>query len=166
MKLLDGKKALITGGSSGIGTATVEVFAREGADVAFTYRKNKEGADALLARLKEGGHKGVAIRADVADFAKSQSVVDEAREALGGLDILVNNAGANWDKVIWKMDEEMWDTVIATDLKGVFNYIRAVAPQFKAQDKKEELSLAQSSMSRCSKASPRVKCASASVGLS
>jgi 3-oxoacyl-[acyl-carrier protein] reductase len=133
MRLLEGKSALVTGGSSGIGAATAEVLAREGANVAFTYRRNAEGAARTLERVEAQGVKGLMLQADVADFARAAEVVAEVQEAFGGLDILVNNAGANWDKVIWKMTEEMWDHVLATDLKGVFNYIRAVAPIFRAQ---------------------------------
>lgn len=128
---LEGKVALITGGSSGIGTATTQVFAREGAKVAFIYRKNKEGAMANLAKLESMGAFARAYQADVADFARAHEVVNEVKEEFGTIDILVNNAGANWDSVIWKMTEEIWDSVMGTDLKGVFNYIRAVVPIFR-----------------------------------
>ena len=130
---LEGKVALITGGSSGIGTATTQVFAREGAKVAFTYRKNQEGADANLAALKAMGCDARAYKADAADFGRAQEVIDDICEHFGTIDILVSNAGANWDSVIWKMTEEIWDSVVATDLKGVFNYIRAVVPVFRAK---------------------------------
>lgn len=129
--LLEGKIALVTGGSSGIGTATVLTLAREGARVAFTYCRNKAGADKALAELQSMGAEGQAYQADVADFVRTQAVLDEVSHTFGTLDILVNNAGANQDKVIWKMTEAMWDEVIATDLKGVFNYIRSAAPLFK-----------------------------------
>lgn len=132
-RLLEGKKALITGGSSGIGRATVEVMAREGASVVFTFRHNQSGADAVLAGLRDLGGTGLAIQADVADSGRAQAVVDEAIEAMGGLDILVNNAGTNRDAVVWKMTEEAWDEVIAADLKGVFNYVRAAVPLFRKQ---------------------------------
>jgi len=131
MKLLSGKTAIITGASSGIGTAAARVFAREGANVALTYRKNEEGAQAALAAVEEQGVKGKVYQADVADFARAHEIVADAIDSFGGLDILVANAGSNWDGVIWKMTEEQWDAVIATDLKGVFNYCRAVAPLFK-----------------------------------
>ncbi len=124
-KLLDGKVALITGGSSGIGTAAVRQFAGEGARVAFTYRSGLKAAEELTAEL------GPAVRAyhaEMSDFARSQEVVQEVLGDFGTLDVLVNNAGANQDKVIWKMTEEAWDDVIATDLKGVFNYTRGAVP--------------------------------------
>ena len=126
--LLKGKIALVTGGSSGIGTAIVKILAREGAQVAFTYRRNKQGADDLLAELKTMGVKAQAFHADMADFARAQEIVDSVCQAFGTLDILVNNAGQNQDSVIWKMTETQWDEVIATDLKGVFNYVHAVVP--------------------------------------
>jgi len=131
MKLLNGKTALVTGGSSGIGTAAALCLAREGANVAVTYRKNEEGAKAVVARCEERGVKAKAYHADMADFSRANEIVEDVVATFGGLDILVNNAGSNWDGVIWKMTEEQWDHVIATDLKGVFNYTRAVAPLFK-----------------------------------
>lgn len=131
MNSLEGKVALVTGGSSGIGSATVRVLAREGAKLAFTYRKNKEGADALVGELEGKGQTAKSIQCEVSDFARAQEVVDEVSQDFGTLDILVNNAGSNQDKVIWKMTEEAWDEVVATDLKGTFNYIRAVAPLLK-----------------------------------
>ena len=131
IKTLDGKIALVTGGSSGIGTAIVQSFAQAGAHVAFTYHSNKEGAEAVLAEIEAMGVKGAYFQADMADFAKAQEVVDQVTEKFGTLDILVNNAGANQDKVVWKMTESMWDEVIDTDLKGVFNYIRAASPNFR-----------------------------------
>jgi 3-oxoacyl-[acyl-carrier protein] reductase len=131
IKTLDGKIALVTGGSSGIGTAIVQSFAQAGVHVAFTYHSNKEGAEAVLAEIEAMGVKGAYFQADMADFAKAQEVVDQVNEKFGTLDILVNNAGANQDKVVWKMTETMWDEVIDTDLKGVFNYIRAASPNFR-----------------------------------
>ncbi len=131
--LLEGKKALVTGGSSGIGRATVELMTREGATVAFTFRRNRGGADAVLAGLEEGGRSGFALQVDAADSGRVREVVEEAVERLGGLDILVNNAGTNRDAVVWKMTEEAWDEVIAADLKGVFNFVRAAVPLFREQ---------------------------------
>lgn len=128
-----GKVALVTGGSSGIGTSIVQTFARAGIHVAFTYHSNKEGAKTVLSEIESMGVKGAFFQADVADFPRAQEVVDNVLETFGTLDILINNAGANQDKVIWKMTENMWDEVIATDLKGVFNYIRAATPILRAK---------------------------------
>ncbi len=132
-KTLEGKTALVTGGSSGIGTAIVKSFAQAGAHVAFTYHSNKEGAESVLSEIKAMGVKGAYFQADMADFEKAQNVVDQVIEQFDTLDILVNNAGANQDKVVWKMTESMWDEVIDTDLKGVFNYIRAASPIFRGK---------------------------------
>lgn len=131
--LLAGKSAVVTGGSSGIGTAIVRSFAREGANVLFTYHGNKTGAEALINELSNGQNNIQTLQADMADFSRAHAVIDQAHDSFEKIDILVNNAGANHDKVIWKMTEEIWDEVIATDLKGVFNYIRAASPHFKEQ---------------------------------
>ncbi|MBL7033790.1 MAG: SDR family oxidoreductase [Candidatus Delongbacteria bacterium] len=131
--LLEGKVALITGGSSGIGTAAVQLFAGEGARVAFTYRSNREAAEKLVAELTGQGAEVRAYHADMADFNRAGEVVEAVCQELGPLEILVNNAGANQDKVIWKMTEESWDEVIATDLKGVFNFTRFAAPVMREQ---------------------------------
>ncbi len=132
-KTLEGKIALVTGGSSGIGTAIVKSFAQAGAHVAFTYHNNKAGAESVLSEIEAMGVKGTYYQADMADFEKAQNVVDQVMEKFDTLDILVNNAGANQDKVVWKMTESMWDEVIDTDLKGVFNYIRAASPIFRGK---------------------------------
>ena len=123
----------MTGGSSGIGTAVVETLARDGASVAFTYWRDadRDDAEAIVARLSSTGGRVVALPADVTVFSRAPEVVAETIRSLGALDILVANAGINRDGVIWKMTEAAWDDVIATDLKGVFSYVRAVAPVFK-----------------------------------
>jgi len=131
---LAGKAALVTGGSLGIGTAIVRDLAGAGADVAFTYRSHAEEAQALAHEVEVLGRRGLPLEADVASFDRAQQVVAEVLQSLGRLDILVNNAGMNWDGVIWKMTEEQWDRVISVDLKGTFNYIRAVANHFKEQN--------------------------------
>ncbi len=130
-KILEGMVALVTGGSSGIGTAIVKNMAGEGANVVFTYHSNEEGAKAVLSEIEAIGVKGGYFQADMADFCRAQEIIDNVISMFGTLDILVNNAGANQDKVIWKMTESMWDEVIDTDLKGVFNYIRAATPTFR-----------------------------------
>jgi len=133
MALLDGKVALVTGGSRGIGAAIVRCLAREGADVAFTYRSNEEAAKALVKELDAGGRSVRAFQAQVSDLQRAKEVVAAVQETFGTLDILVSNAGVNRDAVIWKMEEEAWDEVIETDLKGTFNYIRSVAPVFRGK---------------------------------
>jgi 3-oxoacyl-[acyl-carrier protein] reductase len=133
MELL-GKVAIVTGGSLGIGRAIALDLAANGADVAINYRRHDAEAREVVAEIERMGRRGLVVQADVSDFAAAQRMVDTVLAKLGRLDILVNNAGINWDGVVWKMTEEQWDAVIATDLKGCFNYIRAVAPIFKAQN--------------------------------
>jgi len=130
---LKGKVALVTGGSLGIGTAISLDLAQNGADVALTYRRHGEEAKAIAEQIKAMGRKAKECKVDVSDFGEVQNLVNQILEEFGRLDILVNNAGMNWDGVIWKMTEEQWDAVINVDLKGTFNFIRAVAPIFKEQ---------------------------------
>ena len=130
---LEGKKAIVTGGSLGIGAAIARELARQGADVAINYRRHDTEAKQVVADIEASGRKGLAVKADVASFADAQGMVAEVIEKFGGLDILVNNAGINRDSVIWKMTEEQWDQVIDTNLKGYFNYIRAAVERFKEQ---------------------------------
>ena len=130
---LEGKVALITGGSMGIGTAISLDLAQNGADVALTYRKHEEEAQAVVDKIEAMGRKAQKYKIDVSDFEAAQELVTQVIEEFGHLNILVNNAGMNWDGVVWKMKEEQWDAVINVDLKGTFNFIRAAAPIFKEQ---------------------------------
>ena len=130
---LEGKVALVTGGSLGIGTAISLDLGQNGADVALTYRKHKEEAEAIVKDIQAMERRSQAYQVDISDFGEAQKLVDRVVEEFGSLDILVNNAGMNWDGVIWKMTEEQWDKVINVDLKGTFNFIRAAAPIFKEQ---------------------------------
>jgi len=130
---LEGKKAIVTGGSLGIGTAIAKELARQGADVAINYRKHDTEANQLVTEIEAMGRKGLAVKADVANFDDAQRMVDTVKETFGGLHILVNNAGINWDGVIWKMTEEQWDKVLEVNLKGYFNYTRAAVPIFREQ---------------------------------
>lgn len=133
MTALEGRKAIVTGGSLGIGAAIARELARQGANVAINYRRHDDEAKQVVTDIEATGRKGLAVKADVVSFADAQRMVAEVVEKFGGLDILVNNAGINRDGVIWKMTEEQWDQVIETNLKGYFNYIRAVAGIFKEQ---------------------------------
>lgn len=128
---LKGRKALVTGGSMGIGRASVLVLSGYGADVAFTYRKHEAEAKAIASEVEKAGRRALAIKADVGSFEDAQRTVDEVNETWGGFDALVNNAGMNWDGVLWKMTEEQWDSVIEVNLKGYFNFLRAAVPHFK-----------------------------------
>ena len=133
MMALEGKKAIVTGGSLGIGAAIARELARSGADVAINYRKHDAEAKQVVADIEAMGRRGLALKADVSNFADAQRMVAQVVETFGGLDILINNAGINRDGVIWKMTEEQWDQVIEVNLKGYFNYIRAVVGTFKEQ---------------------------------
>lgn len=128
---LQGKTALVTGGSMGIGTAISLDLAKNGADVALTYRKHGDEARSIAEQIRAMGRKANAYQVDVSNFDDAQRLVQEVVEEFGRLDILVNNAGMNWDGVVWKMSEEQWDRVINVDLKGTFNFIRAVSPLFR-----------------------------------
>lgn len=131
--LLEGKNAIVTGGSRGIGTAICLDLAANGANVALNYRKSASEAEHVVEKIRKMGRKALAIQADVSSFHDAQEMVRRVIEEFGSLEILVNNAGINWDGVIWKMTEEQWDAVINVDLKGTFNYCRAVAPIFREQ---------------------------------
>ena len=131
--LLEGKNAIVTGGSQGIGAALAQELAREGANVCLTYRKHEEEAQKYAEEIRGLGRKAVAVKCDIASFKDATATVQAAIEAFGSLQILVNNAGMNWDGVSWKMTEEQWDRVIEVNLKGYFNFIRHTAPIFKEQ---------------------------------
>lgn len=130
---LEGKVALVTGGSMGIGTAISLDLAKNGANVALTFRSHEAEALAIAEKIKEMGRAAKAYKIDVSGFDAVQNLVDEVVKEFDHLDILINNAGMNWDGVVWKMTEEQWDKVIDVDLKGTFNFIRAVAPKFREQ---------------------------------
>ena len=131
--LLEGKNAIVTGGSQGIGAAIAQDLAREGANVCLTYRKHEEEAQKYAEKIRGLGRKALAVKCDIASFKDAAATVQAAIEAFGSLQVLVNNAGMNWDGVSWKMTEEQWDRVIEVNLKGYFNFIRHTAPIFKEQ---------------------------------
>ncbi len=130
---LEGKNAIVTGGSQGIGTATSLELAREGANICLTYRKHESEAMAVQGEIEAMGRKALALKCDISSFAEAEEVVKSTLDAFGGVDILVNNAGMNWDGVSWKMSEEQWDRVLEVNLKGYFNFVRHVAPHLKSQ---------------------------------
>lgn len=128
---LKGAKAYVTGGSRGIGRAVVLELARCGADIAFVHREDAAMALATARKVGGLGRRCVVFDSQVADSRAAARCVTEAAGKLGGLDILVNNAGITADAVLWKMTDEQWDRVLAVNLKGCFNHIRAVAPIFR-----------------------------------
>ncbi len=130
---LKDKTAIVTGGSLGIGAGIAVKLAACGANVAVNYRKHREEAELVAEHVRQHGGKALVYKADISSFADAAAMVEKVLEVFGGIDILVNNAGINWDGVIWKMTEEQWDTVVNINLKGYFNFIRAVAPLFREQ---------------------------------
>src|SRR5690242_10917674 len=109
---LQGKVALVTGGSRGIGRAIALKLAALGATVVINYNKNAEEAEAVLKAVREAGSDGMAVQADVSVSADAQRLIDETVKAYKRLDILVNNAGITRDKLLMQMNEEAWDAVI------------------------------------------------------
>lgn len=126
MKLLEGKTALITGASKGIGRAIAERFAAEGANIAFTYLSSVEKGEALEKELSGAGTKVKGYRSDASDFAAAQELIDHVVTDFGIIDILVNNAGITRDNLLLRIGEEDWDRVINVNLKSCFNTVKAV----------------------------------------
>ncbi len=126
MKLLDGKSAIVTGGTRGIGRGIVKTFAEHGANVAFTYMSSEEKAKALTEELEALGVKALPMRSDAADYASAEKLVAATNEAFGTVDIVVNNAGITRDGLLMRMTEEQWDIVVNTNMKSVFNLTKAV----------------------------------------
>jgi 3-oxoacyl-[acyl-carrier protein] reductase len=124
---LQGKVALVTGGSRGIGRAIVKAFAAEGAKVAVVFRGSKEAADALIQEVREAGGTALAVQTDVTDSAVVQRCVETVEKELGPVEILVNNAGVIHDDLFVRMEPESWQTVLQTNLGGTYNFCRAVA---------------------------------------
>jgi 3-oxoacyl-[acyl-carrier protein] reductase len=131
---LDGKVALVTGGSRGIGKAIGLRLARQGADVAFTYRGNAAAAEATVGELEGLGRRAMAVQADAADGASAEAAVKAVLDAFGKVDILVNNAGITRDDLIMRMSSEAWNDVIDTNLSGAFWMTKAITrPMLKAR---------------------------------
>jgi 3-oxoacyl-[acyl-carrier protein] reductase len=133
MKLLAGKTALITGASKGIGRAIAMLYAEHGANVAFTYLSSVEQGKALEAELSAKGGKAQGYRSDASDFAQAEKLVSDVISDFGSLDILINNAGITQDTLLLRMSEEMWDKVIAVNLKSCFNTVKAATKQMMKQ---------------------------------
>jgi 3-oxoacyl-[acyl-carrier protein] reductase len=121
MTEFDGRVAVVTGGSRGIGRAIVKELASRGCKVAFSYSKNRELADKLVEEVASGGGQARAFAADVVDARAADDLVKTVKSDFGSLDYLVNNAGITRDKLIMMMSEEDWNAVINTNLTGVFN---------------------------------------------
>jgi glucose 1-dehydrogenase len=124
--LLAGKVAAVTGGDQGIGRAIAERLAQDGADVAICYRKNKKGADEVVAAIAATKRRAAAFQADVGIVADGQRFIAEAVAALGKVDILINNAGLEKRADFWDVTEEDFDAVLNVNLKGMFFVTQAV----------------------------------------
>lgn len=126
MKLLEGKIAIITGASRGIGSGIAKVFAQNGANVAFTYSSSAESALTLENELNALGIKSKGYKSNAADFNEAQKLVDDVMADFGNIDILINNAGITKDNLLMRMSEEDFDAVMNINLKSVFNMTKAV----------------------------------------
>jgi len=135
MGILEGKRVLVTGGSRGIGAATVRTAMDEGAEVAFTFHRNSQAAEELARRMAERHprQRCVALPADVADADEMRSVVAEITNELGRIDILVNNAGVVLDAAFGRMRRDQWDEVMATNLGSMFNVTQPLVVQLVKQ---------------------------------
>jgi 3-oxoacyl-[acyl-carrier protein] reductase len=126
MKLLEGKTAIITGASRGIGKGIAQVFAQHGANVAFTYSSSEAAANELELELNALGIKAKGYKSNAADFEQSATLAKDVLEEFGSIDILVNNAGITKDNLLMRMAEEDFDKVIEVNLKSIFNMTKAV----------------------------------------
>ena len=126
MKLLEGKIALITGASRGIGRGIAKAFAAQGASVAFTYLSSVEKGQALEAELAAEGVQAKGYRSDASDFDQAQELADQVVKDFGRIDILINNAGITRDGLLMRMGKDQWDAVIKANLDSVFNLTKGV----------------------------------------
>ncbi len=126
MKLLENKTALITGATRGIGKGIAETFAKQGANVAFTFSSSVEAATALENELKSYGVKAKGYQSNAANYDAAQELAKNVIEEFGGIDVLINNAGITKDNLLMRMSEEDFDKVIEVNLKSVFNLTKAV----------------------------------------
>jgi 3-oxoacyl-[acyl-carrier protein] reductase len=136
MRLAD-KVALITGGGTGMGRATALMFAREGASVAVNYSRSRDEAEEVVAQIRGGGRKAIAIQADVANEAEVAAMVRRVQEEFGRLDALINNAGWTQRVAHDKLDDltdEIWNKTLDVNLRGVFYCTRAAAPLLRKQE--------------------------------
>jgi len=125
-KQFEGRSAIVTGGTRGIGRAIVLELARRGANVAFNYSKSGDEAEKLKAEIEAAGAKALAAQCDVASTEAAAEFVKQVVAEFGSLDLLINNAGITRDQLIMRMKEDDWDAVIDTNLKGAWNFSKAV----------------------------------------
>lgn len=130
---LDGRIALVTGGSRGIGRAIAVTLAAEGAAVGVNYRSGEAQAQEVVREIEAAGGRAAAIPGDVADFDQAQAIVQQTIDRLGGLHILINNAGISKDSLVFNMQPEDWLNVMKVNFGGVFNCTKAVMSHFMGQ---------------------------------
>ncbi|MCP9768183.1 3-oxoacyl-[acyl-carrier-protein] reductase [Lacihabitans sp. LS3-19] len=131
---VDNKTVLITGASRGIGKAIAEVFAKNGANVAFTYLSSIEKGQALETELSQYGTKVKGYRSDASDYTAADQLITDVVADFGSLDVLINNAGVTRDTLLMRMSEEQWDDVLRINLKSVFNLTKAATkPMMRAK---------------------------------
>ncbi len=133
MKLLEGKTAIITGASRGIGKGIALVFAQHGCNLAFTYSSSVEAAQTLEAELKAYGITAKGYQSNAASYDQAHQLVEDVLKDFDGLDILINNAGITKDNLLMRMAEKDFDQVIEVNLKSVFNMSKAVQRTFLKQ---------------------------------
>jgi len=125
---LDGRLALITGGSRGIGRTIAVDLARRGADVAFSYLRNEEAAQETVGLVEAEGRRGVAIRSRIDSAERCAALVNEAAEALGGLDLLVSNAASGVIRPALEVSEKHWDWTLNTNARAIVFLAQAATP--------------------------------------
>lgn len=131
MKKLEGKVALVTGSSGGIGQAIAVHLAEQGADVVIDYRSHPEGAEETLSKVEAAGSKGLTIKADLSVISDIRQLIDQGIQYFGKLDILVNNAGIDGRNAdFWNITEADYDAVINLNLKGTFFATQAIVQHF------------------------------------
>ncbi|MEK4761580.1 3-oxoacyl-[acyl-carrier-protein] reductase [Viridibacillus sp. FSL E2-0187] len=133
MKKLEGKTAVVTGASRGIGRAIALILAEQGARVVVNYSGSQSKAEEVVAEITENGGEAIAVQANVADADEVTALMKAATDTFGSLDILVNNAGITRDNLLMRMKEQDWDDVMNTNLKGVFLCTKAVSRQMMKQ---------------------------------
>jgi 3-oxoacyl-[acyl-carrier protein] reductase len=126
MKLLEGKTAIITGASKGIGRGIAEVFAQHGANIAFTYLSSVDSALAFEKELSAAGVKVKGYKSDASDYNSAEELIKNVADEFGSIDIVVNNAGVTRDNLLMRMSEEDFDAVVQINLKSVFNLTKCV----------------------------------------
>ena len=135
MKLLEGKTAVITGASRGIGRGIAKVFVEQGCAVAFTYSSNQAAAEALAAELSGQGVQVRGYQSNAADYEAAEQLIADVLKDFGSIDILVNNVGITKDNLLMRMSESDFDQVIEVNLKSIFNMTKAVQRTFLKQRK-------------------------------